>query len=97
MSDRDAHLEVLRAMWGEMKTLNARVNTTNERLETGFAKLDGRMDAIGEMLGARIEASNERLDRLTEEVREGFAHTRLDRRRLDRLERRVDGLERREK
>jgi hypothetical protein len=49
------------------------------------------------MLGARIEASNERLDRLTEEVREGFAHTRLDRRRLDRLERRVDGLERREK
>jgi hypothetical protein len=99
MSDgnRDEQLEVLRAMWGEMKTLNSRVNTTNERLEHGFGRLDDRIDAMGEMLGARIDATNERLDGLTNEVREGFAHARVDRRRLDRLERRVDVLERREK
>jgi hypothetical protein len=97
MSDRDEHLEVLRAIWGEMKSLNSRVNTTNDRLDQGFARLDGRIDAMGEMLGARIDATNERLDDLTDEVREGFAAARLDRRRIHRLEHRVDALERRER
>jgi hypothetical protein len=96
-ANRDEHLEVLRGMWGEMKTLNARVNTTNERLEQGFARLDGRIDAMGEMLGARIDATNERLDALTDEVREGFSLARIDHRRLGRLEHRVDALERRER
>ena len=86
MSGRDEQLEVLRGIWGEMKSLNSRVNTTNERI-----------DAMGEMLGARIDSTNERLGELTEEVRDGFAHARLDRRRIDRLEHRVDALERRER
>lgn len=90
MSDRDEHLEVMRAMWGEMKTLNARINTMGETL-------GGRIDAMGQMLAARIDATNERLDRLSDEVREGFAQTHLDRRRLDRLEKRVDALEGRER
>jgi hypothetical protein len=29
----DEQLEVLRAIWGEMKGLNGRVNTTNDRLD----------------------------------------------------------------
>ncbi|MEK6608724.1 MAG: hypothetical protein AABZ30_13775 [Myxococcota bacterium] len=39
-------LEVLRGMWGEMKTLNGRVNGTNERLERGFAELRGEVEAL---------------------------------------------------
>ena len=96
-ANRDEHLEVLRAMWAEMKSLNAGVNTTNERLEAMDARLSGRIDALGEMLGARIDATNERLDDLTDEVREGFAQGRVNRRRLHRLEHRVDALERRER
>lgn len=86
MSDRDEHLEVLRAMWGELKTLNARINTTN----SGLADLR-------EYLGARIDATNERLDGVIVELKEGAATSRLDRGRLARLERRVDALERRER
>jgi hypothetical protein len=99
--DRDEHLEVLRAMWGEMKTLNARINTTNERLDEGFSELRAEFRAelreTREFLGARIDATNERIDRLTDEVRDGFAQTRFDRKRLDRLEKRVEDLERRPK
>lgn len=91
--NRDEHLEVLRGIWGEMKTLNSRINTTNERIDA----MGERIDAMGEMLGARIDATNERLDELNTEVRDGFAQARLDRRRLVRLERRVDALEQRSK
>lgn len=98
--NRDEHLEVLRAMWGEMKTLNARVNTTNERLEHGFERLDGRIGAMGEVLGARIDATNERLDATNERLdrlTEGVTQARAERRRIDRLEERVDALERRDR
>jgi len=96
MSDRDEHLEVLRAMWGEMKTLNARINTTNEQLKALSEDLGGRIDAMGEFLGARIDATNERLDVMNERLdRVGLGH--LDRKRLQRLERRVDALERRDR
>jgi hypothetical protein len=89
-SNRDEHLEVMRAMWAEMKTLNARINSSSEELRAELRE-------TREFLGARIDATNQRLDRLTDEVREGFAEVRLDRKRLDRLERRVDVLEGRAK
>lgn len=92
MSDgnRDEYLEVMRAMWGEMKTLNARINTSSEELRAELRE-------TREFLGARIDATNERLDVLTEEVRDGFAESRVDRKRIDRLERRVDALEARKR
>jgi hypothetical protein len=88
MSDgnSDEHLEVLRAMWGEMKTLNSRVNRVGEEISE-----------TREFLGARIDATNERLDVLTHEVRSGFGEARIDRKRIDRLERRVDALEARKR
>lgn len=89
-SHRDEHLEVMRAMWGEMKTLNARINSSSEELRAELRE-------TREFLGARIDATNERLDRLTEEVRDGFSEARIDRRRIDRLERRVDALEARKR
>ena len=71
-------LEVLRGMWGEMKTVSSRINTTNERLDKGLAAL-----------GARIDATNERLDdlrgdvtALTARVEHGF----------DQLGRRIDNV-----
>jgi uncharacterized protein involved in exopolysaccharide biosynthesis len=89
-SNRDEHLEVMRAMWAEMKTLNARINSSSEGLRAELRE-------TREFLGSRLDATNERLDRLTDEVREGFVEARLDRTRLDRLERRVETLERRAK
>jgi hypothetical protein len=96
MSDRDEYLEAMRGMWGEMKSLNARLNT-------GLADLGGRIDAIGARLdttnaridvtNASLEATNERLDDLIVEVRGAVGLSHLDRRRLDRLESRVDALE----
>ena len=63
-------LEVLRGMWGEMKTVSARINTTNERLDRLGADLNARIDETNERLdrglsdlGARIDETNERLDR----------------------------------
>jgi polyhydroxyalkanoate synthesis regulator phasin len=55
----DEQLEVLRAIWGEMKGLNGRVNTTNERLddlrrelktEIGELRADFKTE-IGELRG----------------------------------------------
>jgi polyhydroxyalkanoate synthesis regulator phasin len=96
MSDgnRDEHLEVMRAMWGEMKTLNARITSSNEELR---ADLRTELRETREFLGARIDATNERLDTLTDDVRTGFSETRIERRRIDRLERRVDALEARKR
>lgn len=52
-------------MWAEMKTLNARVNDTNVRIER-----------LGEDLGARIDKTNERLDRTNERLEQAI--DRLD-------------------
>ena len=44
---------MLQGIWNEMKTLNGRVNTTNDRLdrlaarvEAGFARVDERFDQL---------------------------------------------------
>ncbi|MEK6606348.1 MAG: hypothetical protein AABZ30_01690, partial [Myxococcota bacterium] len=44
-------------MWGEMKIVSSRINTTNERL-----------DRLDTNLNARIDATNERLDDLRGDV-----------------------------
>jgi len=49
----DEQLEVLRAIWGEMKGLNGRVNTTNERLDELRRELKTE---IGEL---RVELKSE--------------------------------------
>jgi hypothetical protein len=52
----DAQLEVLRAICGEMKTLNGRVNATNERLE------DLRTELKAEVGGLRTEVGGLRTE-----------------------------------
>lgn len=90
MSDRDEYLEVMRGMWGEMKALNARLNTgLNELREDLGARID--------VTNARLEATNQRLDEMLVEVRGAVGLSHLDRRRLDRLEGRVDALEQRKR
>jgi hypothetical protein len=42
----DEHLEVLRAIWTEMKGLNARVDKTNDRLEAVRQELKDDQDAL---------------------------------------------------
>ena len=70
-------LEVLRGMWGEMKTLNSRVNGTNERLEAlrgdverGFGELRGDVQTLGRridnvLLGAHGDEHAELRGRVT--------------------------------
>ncbi len=55
---RDPHLDLLQNIWGEMKTLNSRVNTTNERLESMERRIDARLEGID----ARLEGIDARLD-----------------------------------
>ncbi len=51
MSDSDdPHLELLRNMWNEMKTLDSRVKTTNERLASFERATTERLDATNERL-----------------------------------------------
>jgi hypothetical protein len=90
MSDRDEQLEVLRAMWGEMKTLNSRVNDLRD-------DLGSRIDTLREYVCARLDAESERNDARFADLKDVAAIGRLDRRRLDLLERRVDALERRDR
>jgi chromosome segregation ATPase len=123
----DRHLEALQGIWGEMKTMNGRINTiargqdeTNARLDQTIGRLDqtnSRLDRLNArlegveggvaVLGVRLE----RLERVqvesetrlaTElvavvgaihEVRDLMRESRSDRKRLEKLERRVDALE----
>ena len=58
----DEQVEVLRAIWNEMKALNGRIDGTNHRLDAMNENLGGRIDAMNESLGGRIDASNDRID-----------------------------------
>ena len=95
MSDRDEQLEVMRAMWGEMKTLNARINTLGTDLGARIDTTNARLEELREYVGARIDAMDERMDARFAELKDVVTMGRLDRRRLDLLERRVDALEQR--
>ncbi|MGD0529624.1 MAG: hypothetical protein ABSE49_31085 [Polyangiaceae bacterium] len=56
----DEQLEVLRAIWGEMKTLNGRVNATNERLEGLRTELKAEVGGLRtEVGGLRTELRSE--------------------------------------
>ena len=74
MDGNDQTVAALQGIWNEMKTLNSRVNTTNERLEAGFAQVDRRFDQLllGEH-GREHREFRERLARL--EQRAGLPPT----------------------
>ncbi len=67
----DEHLEALRGIWAEMKTLNGRVNDTNSRLDQTNEKL---------------EQTNERLDQTNERLESGLAAVNELEKRVDVLE-----------
>jgi chromosome segregation ATPase len=50
----DEQVEILRAIWNEMKALNGRVNTTNSTLEQTNSKLE---ELTSEVSGVRVEVS----------------------------------------
>jgi len=85
-------ISLLRAIWTEMKGLNARVDETNERLtktnqrldktNKRLAKTNDRLDAIRSELTERLDGAGDEDVQADEEVGE----------RISRLERRV-GLE----
>jgi hypothetical protein len=89
-------LGVFQGIWNEMKTLNGRVNATNERLdlltarvddlavrmESGFARVDGRVDDLTARMEAGFTRVGGRIDPLTAGMEAGF----------DRVDRRFDQL-----
>ncbi|MEK6607360.1 MAG: hypothetical protein AABZ30_06850 [Myxococcota bacterium] len=84
-------LKVLRGMWGEMKTLNGRVNGTNERLEAlrGDVEalrgdVEGLRGDVGELRGD-VQTLGRRIDNVLLGAH-GDEHTEL-RGRVTRLER----------
>lgn len=66
MSDSDTpdSTEYLRLIWGEMKSLNGRINTTNEKI-----------DKLADRLDARIDQTNVRLDQTNEQLKENIRRT----------------------
>ncbi|HVH45141.1 MAG TPA: hypothetical protein VM925_22465 [Labilithrix sp.] len=54
MSHPDEHLEVLRGMWGELRSLNALATETNARLAQLGECLGARVDRLSDIFGARI-------------------------------------------
>lgn len=61
---------LLRDIWQEMKTLNSRVNGTNERLEVLYSRVDG----TNERLEALRADTNERLERVERRQTESDLH-----------------------
>lgn len=58
--DGDEQVEILRAIWNEMKGLNARVDKTNERLDGTNERLEATKDElVREMSGLRTELKSE--------------------------------------
>jgi predicted nucleic acid-binding Zn-ribbon protein len=54
----DEQVEILRAIWNEMKALNGRVSTTNSQLEQTNARLEentAKLEAGLELTNARLE------------------------------------------
>lgn len=64
-------VEVLRAIWNEMKALNARVDQTNARLDQTNARLDALRDEL------RVEIDGLRRRVVESEVRLATATTQL--------------------
>lgn len=78
----EEQVEILRAIWNEVKALNGRVNTTNSRLEETNTRLDEmRVDLRGEIVGLRTELRTE-MGELRRELRADI--DAVDRRSVDR-------------
>ena len=77
----DRAVELLQGIWGEMKTLNGRVNRLGDRLDRGLGELR-------EELSGRLEAGFGMMDRRFDQLllgEHGQEHQQF-RKRLDRLE-----------
>lgn len=85
----DEQISLLRAIWTEIKGLNARVDETNERL----AKTNQRLDKTNK----RLAKTNDRLDAIRSELTEQLEQDDKDEQadaeevgeRISRLERRI--------
>jgi hypothetical protein len=65
----DEQVELLRGIWNEMKALNGRVDTTNERLgnlEGGLNTLRGGLDSLHDEAHAGFRDFSERIDAVHE-------------------------------
>jgi hypothetical protein len=74
----DQQVEILRAIWTEMKALNGRVDQTNARLDQANARLDQtnvRLDAVRSELRDEIDGLRRRM--VESEVRLATATTQL--------------------
>jgi hypothetical protein len=76
----DEQVEILRAIWNEMKGLNGRVNATNAQLEQTTA----RLELNSARLEQRIDQTNARLEKGFGELRAEMVGIRGD---LDRVHR----------
>jgi ABC-type transporter Mla subunit MlaD len=79
----DESVQILRAIWREMKALNGRIDRTREELSSRIDQTNQRLDQTNE----RLDQTNQRLDQTNE---------RLDQtnQRLDRVEHAVEQLAR---
>jgi hypothetical protein len=68
---RDEQVEILRAIWNEMKALNGRVEQTNLRRD----RTNARLDAVGVALRDELDALRRRV--VESEVRRATATTQL--------------------
>jgi chromosome segregation ATPase len=66
----DEQVEILRAIWNEMKSLNGRVNTTNSRLDETNSRLDET--------NSRLEETNSRLYDLRDELKAEIGALRVE-------------------
>lgn len=62
-------LPEIQEMKGDLKALNAKVNSTNERIDSlrnemksEISRLDGKIDALGERFETRINVLSEKVD-----------------------------------
>src|SRR5689334_649664 len=72
---KDEHLEVLRAIWNEMKGLNARIDKTNERLDAVRVELKSENEALRRELHDDDDALRRRM--VESEVRLSTVVTKL--------------------
>jgi ferritin-like metal-binding protein YciE len=66
-------VEILRAIWREMKALNGRIDRTREELSARIDQTNERIDQTNQ----RLDQTNQRLDRL-EQVLEQLARAQVE-------------------
>ena len=72
----DLTIEVLKDIREELRSLRGDLNTLTERVETGFATVNARVDALTERVETGFAGVNRRLDGVLEIT--GRHHTQLE-------------------